>query len=72
MSELQEFVDDQEMEFYAAVSDIVNAMTRFGPEVLLVALQQCEGVNNLMIHEVSEEEDTDLTTMVIPDTLYLQ
>lgn len=71
MSELQEFVDDQELEFYAAVSDIVNAMTRFGPEVLIAALQQCDGVNNLMIHEVSEE-DTDLTTMVIPDTLYLQ
>ena len=59
------------MEFYAAVSDIVNAMSRFGPEVLIAALQQCEGVNNLMVHEDYDEEN-DLTTISIPNSMYLQ
>lgn len=71
MSELQQFADKQEMEFYAAVSDIVNAMSRFGPEVLIAALQQCEGVNNLMVHEDYDEEN-DLTTISIPNSMYLQ
>ena len=72
MSELQQFADEQEMEFYAAVADIVNALNKFGPDVLIAALQASEKVSNLMIHETSEDDETDLTNVVIPDTLYLQ
>ena len=72
MSDLQQFADEQEMEFYAAVADIVNALNKFGPDVLIAALQASEKVSNLMIHETSEDDETDLTNVVIPDTLYLQ
>ena len=72
MSELQQFSDEQEMEFYAAAADIVNAINKFGPEVLITALQACDKINNLMIHETSDEDETDLTNLVVPDTMYLQ
>lgn len=72
MSELQQFADEQEMEFYAAAADIVNAINKFGPEVLVEALQVCGQIKNLMIHEMDEEDETDLTNLVIPDTMYLQ
>mgnify|MGYP003337041207 CR=1 FL=1 len=72
MSELQQFADEQEMEFYAAVTDVVNALDKFGPDVLLIALQNCSKISNLVIHETSENDETDLTNLVIPDTLYVQ
>jgi hypothetical protein len=72
MSELQQFADEQEMEFYAAAADIVNAINKFGPDVLVTALRACDNISNLMVHETSEDDETDLTQMVIPDTMYLQ
>jgi hypothetical protein len=72
MSELQQFADEQEMEFYAAVADIVNALDKFGPDVLIAALQGSSKISNLMIHETSEDDETDLTNLVMPDTMYLQ
>lgn len=72
MSDLQQFADEQEMEFYAAAADIVNALNKFGPDVLITALQACDKISNLMIHETSDEDETDLTNMVVPDTMYLQ
>ncbi len=72
MSDLQQFADEQEMEFYAAAADIVNAINKFGPDVLVTALKACDKISNLMIHETSEDDETDLTQMVIPDTMYLQ
>lgn len=72
MSELQQFADEQEMEFYAAAADIVNAINKFGPDVLVTALRACDNISNLMVHEISEDDETDLTQMVIPDTMYLQ
>jgi hypothetical protein len=52
MSKLQEFSDMQELEFYAAVSDIKNAIAKFGPDVITVALfdnQVSEGLNLTML-----------------------
>ena len=72
MSELQEFSDQQEMEFYAAVADIKNAIEKFGPDVLIAALQVTEGVSNVMYQEQDIEDDEDLTNVVVPDTMYLQ
>ena len=73
MSELQQFADEQEMEFYAAVADIVNALNKYGPDVLIAALKACDKISNLMIHETSDEDDEiDLTNLVYPDTMYLQ
>ena len=56
MSDLQQFADEQEMEFYAAVADIVNAVDKFGPDVIFAALQQSDKVSNLIIHEMDEEK----------------
>ena len=72
MSDLQQFADEQEMEFYAAAADIVNAINKFGPEVLITALKACDKINNLIIHETTDEDETDLTNLVIPDTMYVQ
>ena len=72
MSELQEFTEQQEMEFIAAVTDIKNAIEKFGPEVLLAALQVCDNIANVMYHEEDVEDETDLTNLVIPDTMYVQ
>ena len=72
MSKLQQFSDEQEMEFYAAVADVVDALDKFGPDVIFAALQQSNKVSNLVIHEMDDEDETDLTNMVVPDTMYLQ
>ena len=72
MSELQQFSDEQELEFYAAVSDIKNALEKFGPDVLIAALQVTEGYSNVIYHEQEIEDDGDLTNVVVPDTMYLQ
>ena len=73
MSELQQFADEQEMEFYAAVADIKNAIEKFGPDVLIAALQVSEGIKNVMVYEQNiDEEESDLTNVVIPDTMYVQ
>jgi len=72
MSELQQFADEQEMEFYAAVADIKNAIEKFGPDVLIAALQVSEGIKNVMFYEQDIEDDGDLTNVVVPDTMYLQ
>jgi hypothetical protein len=72
MSELQEFTDQQELEYIAAVTDIKNAIEKFGPEVLLEALQLCNNISNVLYHEQDMEEDSDLTNVVIPDTMYVQ
>ena len=72
MSELQQFADEQEMEFYAAVADIKNAIEKFGPDVLIAALQVSEGIKNVMFYEQDIGDDGDLTNVVVPDTMYLQ
>ena len=72
MSELQEFTEQQELEYIAAVMDIKNAIEKFGPEVMLEALQLCSNISNVMYHEQDAEEETDLTNVVIPDTMYVQ
>ena len=72
MSDLQQFADEQEMEFYAAVADIKNAIEKFGPDVLIAALQVTEGISNVMYHEQEIEDEEDLTNVVVPDTMYLQ
>ena len=72
MSKLQQFSDEQEMEFYAAVADVVDALDKFGPDVIFAALQQSNKVSNLVIHEMDDEDETDLTNMVVPDTMYVQ
>jgi len=61
MSKLQDLVDQQELEFFAAVADIKNAIIKFGPEIILVAYLQ-----------TIDEVQNDLTNMVIPDTMYVQ
>ncbi len=61
MSTLQDLVDQQEMEFFAAVADIKDAINKFGPEIIVVAyLQSVAATQN------------DLTNVVIPDTMYVQ
>lgn len=61
MSSLQDLVDQQEMEYFAAVADIKDAINKFGPEIIVVAyLQSVAGTQN------------DLTNVVIPDTMYVQ
>lgn len=61
MSTLQDLVDQQELEFFAAVTDIKNAIDKFGPEIIAVAyLQSVAATQN------------DLTNVVIPDTMYVQ
>lgn len=72
MSDLQEFTEQQEMEYYAAVGDIKNAIEKFGPDVLLDALQLCNNISNVLFHSEDIEEGSDLTNVVIPDTMYLQ
>jgi hypothetical protein len=63
MSTLQQFSDEQEMEFYAAISDIKNAVEKFGANIVLVALAEIIS---------PDEEDLDLTNAIIPDTMYVQ
>ena len=58
MSTLQ---DQQELEFFAAVADIKNAIDKFGPEIIAVAYLQSVAVTQ-----------NDLTNVVIPDTMYVQ
>lgn len=61
MSTLQDLVDQQEMEFFAAVADIKDAINKFGPEIIVVAyLQSVAATQN------------DLTNVVISDTMYVQ
>ena len=61
MSTLQDLVDQQVMEFLAAVADIKDAINKFGPEIIVVAyLQSVAATQN------------DLTNVVIPDTMYVQ
>lgn len=62
MSTLQQFSDEQEMEFHAAISDIRNAIDKFGAEILIVAL----------LETIDTEDELDLTNAVIPDTMYIQ
>jgi hypothetical protein len=39
MSSLQQFAELQELEYYAAVSDIKNAIERFGIDIIAEALE---------------------------------
>ncbi len=60
MSKLQEFSEQQEMEFYAAVADVRNAITKFGPDVLSAAL---------LDDFLPEEMEDRLTDVYNPDIL---
>ena len=60
MSSLQEFSDMQEMEFHAAVSDIKNAIAKFGIEIVNAAI--LDGFVSEGIHLTKLATDDTLVT----------
>jgi hypothetical protein len=58
MSELQDFIDNEEMSYQFAMLDIKNAIDLYGLDIIKDAL--------------SNYYPRDLTNMVIPDTMLVQ
>jgi hypothetical protein len=58
MSELQDFIDNEEMSYQFAMLDIKNAIALYGLDIIKDAL--------------SNYYPRDLTNMVIPDTMLVQ
>ena len=62
MSDLQDFVDENEIGYQYAILDIKNAIEAYGVKILAEALSSY----------ISDNVDLDLTNIVIPDTMYVQ
>ena len=62
MSDLQDFVDENEIGYQYAILDIKNAIEAYGVEILAEALSSY----------INDNVDLDLTNIVIPDTMYVQ
>jgi len=62
MSELQDFVDENEIGYQYALLDIKNAIDVYGIEILAEALSSY----------INDNVDLDLTNIVVPDTMYVQ
>jgi hypothetical protein len=62
MSELQDFVDENEIGYQYAMLDIKNAIDAYGIEILLEAIA----------NYVNDNVELDLTNIVVPDTMYVQ
>jgi hypothetical protein len=66
MSKLQDFVDEDEKGYKNSLLDIENAISTYGVEILFRAL-----INHVTDHVVAEQE-SDLTNVVVPDTMLVQ
>ena len=66
MSKLQDFVDEDENGYQNSLLDIENAISTYGVQILFQAL-----VNHVTDHVVAKQE-SDLTNLVEPDTMYVQ
>ena len=66
MSKLQDFVDEDENGYQNSLLDIENAISTYGVEILFRAL-----INHVTDHVVAQQE-SDLTNLVEPDTMYVQ
>ena len=62
MSELQDFVDENEIGYQYAMLDIKNAIDAYGIEILFEVLG----------NYIDDNVDLDLTNIVVPDTMYVQ
>ena len=62
MSDLQDFVDENEIGYQYALLDIKNAIDVYGIEILAEALSSY----------INDNVDLDLTNIVVPDTMYVQ
>lgn len=62
MSELQDFVDENEIGYQYAMLDIKNAIDVYGIEILFEALG----------NYIDDNVDLDLTNIVVPDIMYVQ
>ena len=62
MSELQDFVDENEIGYQYAMLDIKNAIGVYGIEILFEALG----------NYIDDNVDLDLTNIVVPDIMYVQ
>ena len=62
MSELQDFVDENEIGYQYAMLDIKNAIESYGIEILFEALS----------NYIDDNIDLDLTNIVVPDIMYVQ
>jgi len=66
MSKLQYFVVEDENGYQNSLLDIENAISTYGVEILFRAL-----INHVTDHVVAEQE-SDLTNVVVPDTMLVQ
>ena len=59
MSELQEFSEQEELDYLASLHDVKAAIARYGIDILVDAC-------------LSDNYESELTNFIVPDTMYVQ